>query len=424
MSSSIWNEEMINEIRARAETGAPKVRGFGANRLLPTLDALTIVPSQLAGKMPIDFPRENISTEVVIGEGREDVSKPVKIKTPIYISGMSFGALSKSAKMALAMGAGIAGSMTNTGEGGTFEEEKEIVKQWGAKFVVQWSTARFGVSASYLNSGDAIEIRIGKGAAPGLGGYAPAEKISAEIARLRGIPYGLPAVSPNRHLDIEETNDLRRHILLMREVVDYKLPIFVKIGAGRVYEDVRAAIAAGADAIVLDSSQGGTGSTVEVVSEHAGVPLLGMFAPAMRAFKETNAKENGVRLLVSGGIRNGADVYKALALGADAVGLGTAVLISAGCYVCQECHLGKCTIGLATQDPKLESKLDWKTAGERIGRFISSITEELKLLCALSGHASVRELTNEDLRALTYDAAAITGIKLIGYDQQLPMWTY
>ncbi len=424
MSSNLWNEEAIAEIRAKSESASPKVRGFGANRTLPSLDLLAILPSQLSNKMPVDYPRESIATEVAIGEGREDVAKPIKIKTPVYISGMSYGALSKSAKMALAMGAGIAGSLTNTGEGGTFPEEKDVASQWGAKLVVQWSTARFGVSSSYLNSGDAVEIRIGKGAAPGLGGYAPTEKISPEIARLRGIPHGIPAVSPNRHLDLEETNDLRRHILLMREVVDYRLPIMVKIGAGRVYEDVRAAIAAGADAIVLDSSQGGTGSTAEVISEHVGVPLLGMFAPAMRAFKDTSAKDNGVRLLASGGIRNGADVFKALALGADAVGLGTAALISAGCYACQECHLGKCSIGLATQDPKLEAKLDWKAAGQRIGRFISSLTEELRMLCALSGHASVRELTMEDLRALNYDAAAMTGVKLIGYDQALPMWTY
>ncbi|MCL6451182.1 MAG: FMN-binding glutamate synthase family protein [Acetobacteraceae bacterium] len=416
--SAVWTPDVIKEIREKSKTGKYINRGFGANRPLPSLDDLMVVPAQLYGPAAVDRYREEVKTRVVIGER---LLKPLVLETPVFIPAMSFGAISKAGKMAFALGAAKAGTATNTGEGGALPEEREVTRSEGqGKLIVQWSTGRFGVDVDYLRMADAIEIKIGQGAKPGMGGHLLAEKVSPAIAEIRKIPVGTDALSPCRHLDTDSPEDLRLHVELLREATDYQIPIILKLGPGRVYEDVKLAVECGVDAVAIDGGEGGTGCAPEVASEHAGIPTLGLFGPAMRAFKETRARERGIKLMVMGGIRNGADVYKCLALGADAVGMATATMIAAGCIGCQECHTGTCKQGLATQ--AADAAMDWRDAGQKLANFLKVTTEELKTLVALSGHDNIDQLSPDDLVALDINAAAMTGVKLIGYDRPLPWW--
>ncbi|MGB9867580.1 MAG: FMN-binding glutamate synthase family protein [Bacillota bacterium] len=410
--STIWDSQTVSEILQKAKTGKYSTRGFGTNRPLPSLDDLVIVPSQLAGSPAVDKYREHVDTEVVIGEWLE---KPLRLKTPIFIAAMSFGAISKAGKMAFAYAASKVGTFTNTGEGGLLPEELEVCRSYGGSLVVQWSTGRFGVSAAYLKSGDAVEIKIGQGAKPGMGGHLLAEKVTPEIAKIRGIPMGTDALSPCRHLDVDSVEDLKKHVQLIRAVTENKVPVLIKLGPARVYDDARLAVELGADAIVIDGGEGGTGCAPHIVIEHAGIPTLGIMAPARRALKDTGAEKKGVKLLVMGGVRHGADVYKALALGADAVGIASAAMIAVGCTVCQMCDTGRCPKGIAGEGAG--QTLDFKAAGEALANFINALTEEVKVLAALSGHSSISTIGLEDVRALTVDTSMITGAKLIGLEQ-------
>lgn len=412
--SAIWNADTVAEIRAKAKTGRTPTRGFGTNRPLPGFDDLVVVPSQLAGPPPVDKYREKVDTGVVIGEWLE---KPLRLKTPVFVAAMSFGAISKAGKMAFAYGASKAGTFTNTGEGGLLDEELAVCRELGGFLVVQWSTGRFGVSARYLKGADAVEIKVGQGAKPGMGGHLLAEKVTDEVARVRGIPLGTDALSPCRHLDIDSVDDLRKHVQLIRSVTENKVPVMFKLGPGRVYEDVKLAVELGADAVVIDGAEGGTGCAPGVVIEHAGIPTLGVFAPARKALEETGAKRRGVKLLVMGGIRNGSDAFKALALGADAVGVATAAMIAIGCTACQACDTGRCPKGIAGEGAA--QPLDYQEAGEALANFLGAVTEEIKVLAALSGHSSLKGIGIDDVRALNVNASYITGAKLIGYEKPL-----
>jgi glutamate synthase domain-containing protein 2 len=279
--------------------------------------------------------------------------------------------------------------------------------------VAQYASGRFGVSARYLNSADAIEIKIGQGAKAGMGGHLLGEKVSEEIAAIRGIPPGSDALSPSRHMDIIGPEDLAMKIEQLREVTDWKIPIAVKYSAGRVADDVKIAAKAGADIVVVDGMQGGTGATPDVVAEHAGIPTVAAIVQADNALKELGLRDK-VNLVAAGGIRNGADVAKAIALGADAVQLGTGLLIALGCTVCRMCFLGKCPKGIATQDKRLRKRLKPDKGSQRVYNYIKALTEELKILTQQAGKTDVSNLEREDLRALSINMSAITGVKLIG----------
>jgi len=321
---------------------------------------------------------------------------------------MSFGALSRESKLALAKGSAMVGSCANTGEGGMLPEERELAD----KLIVQYSSGRFGVSSEYLNVGDAIEVKIGQGAKPGMGGHLLAEKVSPEVAKIRGIPEGTDALSPARFLDATDRKDLAKHIELLREVTDWKVPIIVKFGPGRVYDDVRIAAEAGADIIAVDGMEGGTGAAPEVVIEHTGIPTLSALVQAVNSLKDMGLKDE-IDLIITGGIRSGADVAKAMAMGADAVYIGTGAMIAMGCRACRMCYTGKCPVGVATQDPELRKRLDVDTAARRVANYIKAMTEETKMLAQLAGHDDIRQFNPDDLRALDTNTAAITGLKLI-----------
>ncbi len=428
---SPWTFPQVEEIHQKAQTGQYMLRGFGTMGHTPDFDSITVVPSQIASSPPRDKYREECNLEVVIGE--DTCENPMRLKVPFLFPGMSYGALSKEARMALSIGAAQTGIANNTGEGGLlrdetwlikgYENERRTLKRWepGGYLIVQWSTGRWGVSADYLRAGDAVEIKIGQGAKPGMGGHLLGSKVTADIAAIRGIPIGTDALSPCRYYDVLDLEDMKRMVAFIRDVTDYKSPIFFKLGPSRPYQDVQACVEAGADAICIDGLAGGTGASPAIVTQGVGIPTVALIAPAVRALKDLGVHRK-VKLFAMGGMRNGLDAYKAMAMGADGVGFGAAAEIAMGCRACMACATGKCPYGIATQDPRLRARLVPEEAGDRLANFIRATAEEVKILTMLSGHDDIKDLSEEDLRAMDYDTAAITGLKLIGYERRLPWW--
>jgi glutamate synthase domain-containing protein 2 len=346
---------------------------------------------------------------------------------------MSFGALSREAKMALAIGAASSGIATNTGEGGLVPDEAWLArgysdremthKKWepGGALIIQWSTGRWGVSADYLNSGDAVEVKIGQGAKPGMGGHLLGAKVTEEVSSVRGVPVGSDALSPCRYYDVRTLEDMKHMVAFLRDVTDYRVPIFFKLGPSRPYADVAACIEAGADAISIDGMVGGTGCSPDIVTQGVGIPTIACLPPAVRALKDHGVHRK-VKLIALGGIRNGLDAFKAMAMGADAAGFGSAAEIAMGCRVCYACQKGNCPYGITSQKPEMRARLDPIETGKRLANFIHACTEEVKILTMLAGHRSTKELSPEDLRAMDVNTAALTGLKLCGYERALPFW--
>src|SRR6266700_572432 len=320
--SATFDDYSISEIRRAAATGIYDIRGFGAKRKLPDFDDLLFLGASIS-RYPLEGYREKCATDVTIG-GRH-AGKPIALKIPITIAGMSFGSLSAPAKEALGRGASAAGTSTTTGDGGMTPEERKH----SSLLVYQVLPSRYGMEPDQLRKADAIEVVVGQGAKPRGGGMLLGQKISARVAKMRTLPAGIDQRLACRHPDWTGHDDLQIKIEELREITDWEKPIFVKIGASRTYFDVALAVKAGADAIVLDGMQGGTAATQEVFIEHVGIPILAAIPQAVQALEELGMHRT-VSLIVSGGIRTGADVAKALALGADAVSIGVAALIALG----------------------------------------------------------------------------------------------
>ncbi|MDR1819489.1 MAG: alpha-hydroxy-acid oxidizing protein [Methanobrevibacter sp.] len=403
---NVFSYDDMFEIKRKSNEGSYKVKSMGAVRRIPTFDDLVIIPAQVS-RPPLDKYREPCFTNVTLGDRYAE--HPLKLDTPIMIGAMSFGALSKEAKLALALGSTYAGTASNTGEGGMLKDERKLAK----KLIAQYASGRFGVSAEYLNNADAIEIKIGQGAKSGMGGHLLGEKVTGEVSKIRMIPEGADALSPARHMDIVGPEDLSMKISQLREITDWQVPIMVKFASGRVKDDVKIAAKGGADIIVIDGMQGGTGAGPGVVTEHSGIPTIASIVEADKALKEVNLR-NKVSLVAAGGIRNGADMVKSIALGADAVYIGTAALISLGCRVCQMCFKGNCRKGIATQDKQLRHRLDYHKAGEDLGRYIKAMTEEGCMLVQQAGNTHLSKIEKEDLRSLTLEASKLTGVKMAG----------
>jgi glutamate synthase domain-containing protein 2 len=402
----IWSPETITEIKYKAQVGKHRIRGCGTPRKLPHFDDLTFLPSQLT-RMSIDTYREDCKTQTVLGA--RFATKPLVIETPIMISGMSYGALSKEAKTALAKATDIVGTSINNGEGGLLPEERDN----SYKQVVQILPSRMGFSLRSIEAADALEIIVGIGAKPGLSGHLMASKITKEIAEFRQLPEGIDLHSHPRHGDIFGADDLCLKMEELRDVTNGEIPIFLKLAAGRVWEDVKIAVKAGVDGIVIDGAEGGTGAAPVVASNHLGIPTLPALVQAVRSLEDMGVKEE-ISLVMSGGIKDGADVAKALALGADAVAIGTGAMIAMGCTVCLRCHEGKCAFGIGTQDPELRERLDVDQAAQQVANYIQAMTNEAIILAKAAGKTKLTSLEREDLRSLTLEACAMTGIPLIG----------
>ena len=320
--SYLFDRNVIAEIQRAAREGIYDIRGFGAKRRLPHFDDLLLLGASIS-RYPLEGYRERCGTDVVLGT--RFAQEPLRLKIPVTIAGMSFGALSAPAKEALGRGATEVGTSTTTGDGGMTPEERESSET----LVLQLLPSRYGMNPDDLRRADAIEIVVGQGAKPGGGGMLLGHKISDRVAGMRDLPTGIDQRSASRHPDWTGPDDLEIKILELREITDWGKPIFVKVGATRTYYDVGLAVKAGADVIVVDGMQGGTAATQEVFIEHVGIPTLPAVRLAVDALQELGMHRQ-VQLVVSGGIRSGADVAKALALGADAVSIGTAALIALG----------------------------------------------------------------------------------------------
>lgn len=378
------------------------VSGGRSNKLGKiTFDDLVFVPAQLS-KRPVDYFKEKISSRTLLGRLSK---KPIEIETPIVIGAMSFGALSRESKIALAKASTLAGSIENTGEGGMLPEEREFSK----KLIIQYSTGRFGISEEVLKKADAIEIKIGQGAKPGQGGLLKKEKVTEEIARIRKVPMGEDVHSPAYHPDIKDIDDLKKRIDWLRELTG-GVPIILKLGAGDVENDIKLAIKANPDIIAVDGMEGGTGAAPEIMLNEVGIPAVAALVRARRVLDELKAPQE---FWIGGGFNHGGDFAKALALGADAAFISFSLLVAMGCNYCKLCYLGKCPKGLTTQDPILREKLNIEEASQNAANYIKNCTEEIKMAAGACGKSDIHDLSKEDLRAMTLEMARTTGAKLI-----------
>ena len=429
-----FNRDVIRYINSAAERGVYDIRGMGAKRSLPTFDDLVFLTASMS-RYPLEGYREKCDTKTVLGT--RSAKKPLELDIPITIAGMSFGALSAHAKEAIGRAATAAGTSTTTGDGGMTLEERSSSKT----LIYQCLPSRYGFNPDDLRKADAVEVVVGQGAKPGGGGMLLGQKVSARVAEMRTLPEGIDQRSACRHPDWTGPDDLAIKIQELRELTDGQVPIYVKIGASRPFNDVKLAVKSGADVVVLDGMQGGTAATQQVFIEHAGIPTLPALRQAVEALDEMDMIGT-VQLVISGGIRTGADVAKALAMGADAVALGQGVLIALGCNsacykdtqgnevdvtpdyeklgtapgYCHHCQSGQCPVGITTQNAELEQRLVVEEGARRLGNYLSVLTLELTTLARACGKSKVHNLEREDLVALTVEAAAMAKRPLAGTD--------
>ncbi len=422
--SATFPQNVLDEIHRAADQGIYEIRGFGAKRSLPNFDDLVFLGASMS-RYPLEGYREKCATDVVMGT--RYAKRPIELKIPITIAGMSFGALGANAKEAIGRAATAMGTSTTTGDGGMTEEERRSSKA----LVYQVLPSRYGLNPDDLRRADALEVVVGQGAKPGGGGMLLGHKITERVAEMRDLPRDIDQRSACRHPDWTGPDDLTIKIQELREITDWEVPIYIKVGATRVSYDVALAVKSGADVIVVDGLQGGTAATQDVFIEHVGIPTLPAVRMAVEALQELGMHRK-VQLIVSGGIRSGADVAKALALGADAVSIGSAAMVAMGCnrsvYVedyealgtapgyCHHCHTGRCPVGITTQDAELEKRLQPEQGARWLRNYLTTMVLELQTLARACGKSHVLNLEPEDLTALTIEAAAMAKVPLAGTD--------
>src|SRR5574343_581094 len=429
--SAGYDRSTLDYIHRASNTGLYEIRGLGAKRKLPHFDDLVFLGASLS-RYPLAGVRQKCSTKTVLGT--RFAKKPIVLDTPITVAGMSFGALSANVKEALGLAATATGTSTTTGDGGMTQEERRSSKI----LVYQCLPSRYGFNPDDVRKADAIEVVIGQGAKPGGGGMLLGQKVNPRVAKMRTLPEGVDQRSASRHPDWTGPDDLAIKIQELREITDWEKPIYVKVGATRTFNDVKLAVHAGADVVVVDGMQGGTAATQTCFIEHIGIPTLAAVRQAVNALEDLDMKGK-VQLIVTGGIRTGADVAKALAMGADAVAIGQGVLVALGCNgetyfqngahhdaiadynalgtapgFCHHCHTGKCPVGVTTQDAVLEKRLEPEWGAKHLKNYLKTLTMELTTIARACGKQNVNHLEPEDLVALTLEAAAMARIPLAG----------
>ncbi len=397
-----YNE--IVSIKDISALGRSVVGSMGSTKDIKlSLDDLHFIPAQV-NIIPLNAD-EPVNCEITIGKTAE---KPLKLSSPILISGLSYGAVSKNTKLTIAETASKLNIGFNSGEGGVLEEELQAAEN---NLIIQYSTGRFGIDEDLLSKGSAVEIRFGQGAYPGIGSYLPAEKITPDVAEKRGLEKGEASYSPAHHPDILNHDDLKNKIKWLK-LVGKGIPVGAKIGCGNIEDDVRVLAESGVDFIALDGFGGGTGATDKYVRENVGVPIIAAIPRAYKILTQLNLK-NSVSLIAGGGLKTSADFAKCLALGADAVYTGTAALIAINCEQYRICFTGRCPTGITTQNPQLTKQLDLKDGVTKLGNFIEGTTKEIATFVRIVGKNDVSKLDNRDMVAVDRDVAQATGVKWI-----------
>ncbi len=395
--------QAISDIKNIAATGNSIVRSMGSLKKIPfSFDDLHFMPAQVH-KIPLNR-EEKVSTEITIGPGAK---KPLKVSSPILISGMSFGAVSKNVRTVIANVAARLRIGFNSGEGGILKDELESAAK---QMIGQYATGRFGISEDLLKKVAAIEIRFGQGAYPGKGSYLPASKMTPEVAKTRGLKEGEAAYSPAHHNDMVSPEQIKEKVSWLRSLTD--VPVGAKIGCGNVEKDIQILADANVDFIAIDGFGGGTGATDFYVRENVGLPLIAALPRAAKYLEETGKKKK-ITLIAGGGLRTSADFAKCLALGADAVYTGTAALIAINCEQYRICHTGLCPTGVTTHIPILTAQLDVERGIEKLSNFIRTSTEEMAELARIVGKNDIKKLDEGDLVSMKKDLAEITGIKWV-----------
>lgn len=395
-----WDQKIISEIYKQAESGGVLLSSMGNPEDMPVyFDRILINASQVTNPS-IDPLREPMETKVYLGkkpttikrdkDGNlvDNLDKNIELSIPIMFSAMSYGSISYNAHEALAKAATELGIMYNTGEGGLHED----FYKYGKNTIVQVASGRFGVHKDYLEASAAIEIKIGQGAKPGIGGHLPGTKIVGDISKTRMIPEGTDAISPAPHHDIYSIEDLRQLIYSLKEATNYQKPIIVKIAAVHNISAIASGIArSGADIIAIDGFRGGTGAAPTRIRDNVGIPIELALASVDERLREEGIRQN-VSIIVGGSIRNSADIVKAIALGADAVYIATAALLALGCHLCRSCQQGKCNWGIATQIPELVNRLNPEIGYKRLVNLINAWKKEIKEMMGGMGINSIEAL--------------------------------
>lgn len=420
-----WTEDAIKAVYIQAETGGVLLTGMGNDRPYPVFwDRMLLNASQVTNPS-IDPLREPMELKTFLGRKpdflsfengklKEPLPPQLELDVPVMFSAMSFGSISLNAIKSLARAAQMEGTYFNTGEGGLHKE----LYQYGKNCIVQVASGRFGVHAEYLNAGSAIEIKIGQGAKPGIGGHLPGEKVGKEISETRMIPEGTDAISPAPHHDIYSIEDLRQLIYSLKEATNYTKPVSVKIAAVHNVAAIASGIArAGADIIAIDGYRGGTGAAPLRIRDNVGIPIEFALAAVDSRLREEGIR-NQVSLVVAGSVRNSADVVKAIALGADAVYIASSALLALGCHMCQKCFTGKCNWGIATQDPRLTRRLNPEIGAQRAANLIRAWKHEIKEMLGGMGINAIESLRGNRLMlrgiGLNEKELNILGIKAVG----------
>ncbi len=399
-NSDYWNPKIQEDVFIKSQIGRYRIRGYGGARALPHVSDLAFRKDlSRAGSEPDVVGKVKMYTEI----GGINGARPLKLSMPVMIAPMSYGALSASTKRAVGLASSLSGIAENTGEGGMSNAQRDAAKQ----LIFQCLGGRLGWNIHDMNRADGLEIYISQGAKPGLGGQLMAKKVTPELARIRGIPHGIDLRSPSRHPDILGADDLVIKVEEFREATGYRLPVSVKMGAGRIRDDVKIAVKDGFDFIELDGMQGSTGAGSSEVIDYVGIPTLAAIIEALDALEEIGRRDD-IEIVLMGGLRDGIDAVKALCLGADAVAFGTSTIIAGGCIACMQCHVGQCVTGIATQDPEHEKRYHPEVEAQNIHRFLESVRWQIAAITEALGYDDVRELNRNDLVALTPEAAAIT----------------
>ena len=400
--SAYWNPKVQEDVTVKAQSGRYRIRGYGGARPLPHLSDIGFRKDLTqAGDDRDVVSKVRMATEI----GGINGARPLKLSMPVMIAPMSYGALSRSTKYAIAMGSAMSGIAENTGEGGMSDAQRDAAGQ----LIFQCLGGRLGWNIHDMRRADALEIYISQGAKPGLGGQLMAKKVTPELAEIRGIPSGIDLRSPSRHPDILGADDLVIKVEEFREATGYEVPVSVKLGAGRIRDDIKIASKDGFDFVELDGMQGSTGAGSAEVIDNVGIPTLPAIIEAIEALEEIDARDK-IQLVLMGGLRDGVDAVKALCLGADAVAFGTSVIVAGGCISCMQCHIGQCVTGIATQDPEHEKRYRPEVEASNIHRFLESVRWQIAAITQGLGYDDVTRLSRDDLVAFAPEAADITGL--------------